>query len=339
LKKHQSFILIFLLFIGFHTSAQTDFTEIDNRVANIGFSPKDNLSENITLDFKTDLEKVRAIFVWITDNIIYDFELYESDKLKEEFYISEDNVIDKTLERKKAICSGYSLLFKKLCNDVNIECKVVNGYSKQWLDSFVSKNVPDHAWNAVKINDKWYLIDATWASKNDFNNERNDFWFLTNPEYFVYSHFPKNEKWTLLNNGITKEKFDQLPTITDKSFFEDNIKIIHPTKNTIEVGKNRTFKIILKTNSTYRNVTLRGFPWETYASKNNLKYPSSEEYFKLSPDEMSKYDLIIPSIEIVKTKIIDDRIIVEARVISENIKEFDIVVAGNSIATIKVNLN
>ncbi|WP_308994027.1 transglutaminase domain-containing protein [Mariniflexile litorale] len=338
MNKHQSYILIFLLFIGFISKAQSEFNEIDKRVADIGFFPKDKLAEKITSELNTDLEKVRALFVWITDNITYDFELYESEKLKEEFYISEVNVINKTLERKKAICSGYSLLFKKLCDDLDIECEVVSGYSKQWLDSFVSKNVSDHAWNAVKIDNKWFLIDNTWASKNENNVERDDFWFMTNPEFFVYSHYPENEKWTLLENGLTKEQFDQLPTITDRSFFEDGIKILVPTTKVIDVEKSRIIRVELETNNTERWISLRGYPWETYASKNNLEFPSDEEYAKLTSEERNKYNQVIPSVEIIKTEIVDNRIMIEARLTSENIKEFEIVVEGNNIATIKVNL-
>lgn len=338
MNKHQSFILFFLLFIGSISNAQSDFADIDNRVANIGFSTKDKLAEKITSEFKTDLDKVRAIFVWITDNISYDEELYESEKLQKEFYISESNVIDKTLERKKAICSGYSLLFKKLCNDIAIECEVISGYSKQWLDSFISKNVSDHAWNAVKIDGKWFLIDSTWASKNEFTNERDEFWFMTKPEFFIYSHYPEDEKWTLIEGGLTKEEFEQLPTITDKSFFTDGIEILVPSKKEIDVEKNRIINVELRTNNTERWISLRGYPWETYATKNNLEFPSNDEYSKLSDEEKNKFSLLIPSVEITKKEIVDNKIIIEAQITSENIKEFDIVVAGNTIATIKVNL-
>ena len=37
-------------------------------------------------------------------------------------------------------------------NRLNIPCKVVSG---------VSKGQP-HAWNQIKINGKWYFVDATW---------------------------------------------------------------------------------------------------------------------------------------------------------------------------------
>ena len=50
------------------------------------------------------------------------------------------------------MCEGYALAYKYYMNRLNIPCKVVSG---------VSKGQP-HAWNQIKINGKWYFVDATW---------------------------------------------------------------------------------------------------------------------------------------------------------------------------------
>lgn len=338
MNKLKLLISITFLFIGFLSIAQSDFTDIDNRAKNIGFSPKNELAKNITTGFKTDIEKIRALYIWVTENISYDFELLENEELQTEFYISEENVIDKTLERKKAICSGYSLLFKKLCTDLGIECETVGGFSKQWMDSFLSKRVSDHAWNVVKIENNWYFIDTTWASKNEFNEERDDFWFFTKPESFIYSHYPENEKWTLLDYNISKDEFDQLPVINDRSFFEDQILVIYPIAETIVVDKDRIIKLELQTKNTNRSISLLGYPWETYASKNNLKFPSDAEYSKLSAEEAARYNQVIPSLEIIKQEPIDDKLLIEAKVTSEGLKKFEVYVEGNAIAKFKVIL-
>lgn len=338
MNKLKLLISITFLFIGFLSNAQSDFTEIDNHVKNIGFSPKNELAKNITKGFKTDLEKIRALYIWVAENISYDFELLESEKLQTDFYISEDYVIDKTLERKKAICSGYSLLFKKLCTDLGIECETVSGFSKQWMDSFLSKTVSDHAWNVVKIKDKWYFIDTTWASKNEFSEERDDFWFFTKPEFFIYSHYPENENWTLLDYSISKDEFDQLPVINDRSFFDDQILVLYPKTKTIVVDKDRIIKLKLQTKNTNRAISLLGYPWETYASKNNLEFPSDAEYSKLSAEEAARYNQVIPSLEIIKQEPIDDKLLIEAKVTSEGLKKFEVYVEGNAIAKFKVVL-
>ncbi len=37
----------------------------------------------------------------------------------------------------------------------------------------------------------------------------NEFYFCTNPSYFIYSHYPSEEKWQLLDNPINEKEFDK----------------------------------------------------------------------------------------------------------------------------------
>ena len=55
---------------------------------------------------------------------------------------------------KKAICDG--------CNCCNLECLIVDGYIGD-----INEN-RYHAWNLVKVDNEWYIVDATWSlGKND----------------------------------------------------------------------------------------------------------------------------------------------------------------------------
>ena len=47
-----------------------------------------------------------------------------------------------------SVCEGYAKAYKYLLNSVDIECEII-----------VSAT---HAWNAVKLEDKWYYVDCTW---------------------------------------------------------------------------------------------------------------------------------------------------------------------------------
>lgn len=61
----------------------------------------------------------------------------------------------------KAVCEGFSKAFKFLMNAMDMKCIVVNGYA-DW--DYAS----GHAWNIVKMNNKPYHVDVTWAiSRND----------------------------------------------------------------------------------------------------------------------------------------------------------------------------
>ena len=55
------------------------------------------------------------------------------------------------------ICDGYSKAFYFLCRANGIECIIIKGTSINQ-----SGNIEDHAWNKVKVNGKWYVMDVTW---------------------------------------------------------------------------------------------------------------------------------------------------------------------------------
>src|SRR5690606_29018078 len=130
LKKTAFYILTVLLLIAHNGYSQSDFKKIDEYAKSIDYIENKSLAKELTKNSTTELEKVRAIFIWITDNIEYDFELYKSPELQDEIYTSEANIIEHTLKSKKAICSGYSFLFKSLCDEIGIESVSITGFSK-----------------------------------------------------------------------------------------------------------------------------------------------------------------------------------------------------------------
>lgn len=101
MKKITYYIFTILILITTKGFSQSDFSKIDEYARSIEYNPNKSLAKELTKNFTTDLEKVRAIFVWITDNIEYDFELFQSPELQEEIYTSTNDVIDHTLNTKK----------------------------------------------------------------------------------------------------------------------------------------------------------------------------------------------------------------------------------------------
>ena len=84
----------------------------------------------------------------------------------------------------------------------------------------------DHAWNAVKINGAWYLLDSTWGAgytdeQNNFVFDFDDEYFLMPPEQFIYTHFPEDAKWQLLSTPISNNEFADLPDVQRRFFSYD----------------------------------------------------------------------------------------------------------------------
>jgi transglutaminase/protease-like cytokinesis protein 3 len=152
---------------------------------------------------QTDHEKFRAIFRWITDNIEYS-------------YSNRTANVDIVFKKKKGVCIGNAVLLHKMCYCAGIDCEIVSGFTKrEYLDIGQKLKESTHAWSAVKLYDKWYLCDPTWAAGNydtkrkiKFEKKFKEFYFLTPPKLFEYKHFPEEEKWFLNENHISKKTLE-----------------------------------------------------------------------------------------------------------------------------------
>ncbi len=106
------------------------------------------LREIIT-DKMTDYEKVVAIYEYLVEAVSYDYDAYYLGAGKENtcYYL------EGVFERGRAVCDGKTKAFVLLCGIEGIEC--VRGFGDS-LDGGTG-----HAWNYVKISDRWYLVDTT----------------------------------------------------------------------------------------------------------------------------------------------------------------------------------
>ena len=139
-------------------SQNNDFSEVDNYVESLKVD-KDisisDLTKKLTMPFSSDLLKTRAIFYWIASNIEYDHG--DNETTSRTSYPSVKEKINDTYNFRKGECRGYSHLFKYMLELSGIKSTVITGYSRTDLKNCFPHN-PDHAWNSVKIEDKWYLI-------------------------------------------------------------------------------------------------------------------------------------------------------------------------------------
>ncbi|XP_013383528.1 kyphoscoliosis peptidase [Lingula anatina] len=173
-----------------------NFDEIDNHAINTPSSETSslqNLVNHLLRPCRSDLDRVRVFFRWITHNIRYDLENFLAGNPT-----SISSECEDVLRSRKASCDGYSNLFLQMCKLSGIQAKKIRGYSKGYGyipgQSFQGKD-SDHAWNAVFLENTWRLIDCTWGTGHvtqdkQFKFVLEDFWFLTDPEELIYSHFP-----------------------------------------------------------------------------------------------------------------------------------------------------
>ncbi|MGB1043434.1 MAG: hypothetical protein ACPGU6_08575, partial [Tenacibaculum sp.] len=114
-----------LLFVKVSFGQQSDFSHIN-------FTKADNIAKlykskrllelnkttyNLTKNLSTDVEKLRAIYVWICNNIANDFSLYSLNERKRKKYVKDSlklqdwnskfkkKLFKKLLKKKKTICT------------------------------------------------------------------------------------------------------------------------------------------------------------------------------------------------------------------------------------------
>jgi len=142
-------------------------------------------AQSITKGCTTDLEKLKAIYDWVTENIYYDMGVFENPSG------NTDVSAEATYYNKKSVCSGYANLTEALCHSVGIPCRVVSGFAmgmnsdilfdnvwKEYQAYLTTKDITafrkkagafsNHAWNEAFVNGRWIVLDTTWGSNNEY---------------------------------------------------------------------------------------------------------------------------------------------------------------------------
>ncbi|XP_063405085.1 uncharacterized protein LOC134688356 isoform X2 [Mytilus trossulus] len=198
----------------------------------------ETLAKYLAKPANNDIEVVRALYVWICENIRYNTNAFFGGNLS-----SLDTSGKGVLTSKSSVCAGYANLLESLCQALDITCKHISGYAKGYghnLGEIITfSQDTDHAWNAVRLEGVWRFIDTTWGAgyvdKNqEFIKKFNNFYFLTSPENFIYDHFPyfnsnieESKKWQLLEKPISIEEYAK-KIKPSKEARQYGIKFSHP---------------------------------------------------------------------------------------------------------------
>jgi hypothetical protein len=318
--------------------------KMDSRVRNVG---KD-LMDKIFIDPENTLQlvvaklvaglsdqflKAKVLHDWICDNISYDVETAFERANRRQDYVS-------VLKNKKAVCVGYTNLYNQMCRLASIESIGIDGYSKGFgYKGYIGSN-PDHDWNAVKLNNKWYLVDVTWDAghvdyKAYIKNYSTDYLFLDSRP-FLYSHLPSDDKYQFYAPVISSSQFVEEPYIAGVYFrYSLELKSDVPYYNN-SIDDNFSFDLGVKnTNveltSTVRNEQERpieGASWQG-KSGNTVSFvfdvPNTQEYkglvfARMKNDKRIQEKIAINTFEDKTLPMLDD--LITNKKITEKEKEY-----------------
>ena len=128
---------------SYYNSSFYTQSQVNNAIKNIEEISNDILNETSSNTYK----KVQQIHDWLVDNLEYEQSLTGTNIRN----------IYGAFEEKEVVCEGYAKAFKYLLDEAGIENIIVVGYGTNTTGS-----TEEHAWNYVKLNNKWYAVDVTW---------------------------------------------------------------------------------------------------------------------------------------------------------------------------------
>ncbi len=214
------FLLLFFTFSLLLHAQRSDFKDIDFQKADkIAKRHKGEelfnlpiLVLRLTAQLDTDVERFRAIYYWVTHNISGDYNLMTTNEQTHKKLHNNPSALHQwstqyrkeifTILRKekKTLCTGYAYLIKELANLAGLECEIIHGFGNMNPLKFETTAIPNHSWNAIKLDGNWYVCDATWSSgiinmetyRFEFNYD--DSFFLMAPLEFAKTHIPFTKK-------------------------------------------------------------------------------------------------------------------------------------------------
>ena len=209
--------------------ANTDLSNAVNQWSTV--NTKEELVANIKACGKNDLENAWLLFCWIGKNIRYDLQC-------------KNNAAESVFRERVGVCRGFVSLYHECCSLLSIECLEISGYAKQaFLKSGENLQKSPHAWNAIVLDRYTYLVDPTWgAGGGDGSNQLEEFYFLTSPEEFIYTHYCTGHQ--LLDPEINKEDFLSLP-VMKSTYYRFKLNLLSPKQGFNQTSEN-LFKITIR---------------------------------------------------------------------------------------------
>lgn len=140
--------------------------------------------------YKSDVQRLRAIFTWVSEKIAWDDPVDELE-------------IDmrRILQTRRASPQEVACLVKDMCAAVGLHAETIQGFLKTPGEVAEVDSVfrPNHWWNTVLVDGEWRVLDCSLASptnprRSQFittNTTATESWyFLARPLEICYTHIP-----------------------------------------------------------------------------------------------------------------------------------------------------
>lgn len=184
-----------------------------------------NLAQGyICRPYKSDVQRLRAIFTWISEKIAWEEPL-------------EEHEVDlkRVVNMKRGCPQEVAFLVQEMCSAVGLHADVIRGYLKnpgEHLD-LTALSRPNHWWNSILIDGEWRFMDCSLASPTNpkrtqyvtTNSQHAESWyFLTRPLELCYTHIPLHPEEQHICPPISPDVLLALPAVSP-AFFKNSMQM------------------------------------------------------------------------------------------------------------------
>jgi transglutaminase-like putative cysteine protease len=197
-------------------------------------TPQDELSIDAVARFiaareSDDFHRVKALHDWVVTRLRYD-------KATAAIHTRNGRAPQdaaSVFAARTGVCEGYARLM--------VAFGQVTGDRIVYLTGDVREKTGEaaptgHAWNAVELRGRWYLVDTTWddPTMNDGSDAyRTDYLFIP-PSLAIFDHFPDEPRWQLLATPLGRGDFLRQP-LARPTLAKEGLTLVNPERSTVEV--------------------------------------------------------------------------------------------------------
>ncbi|MDE5860894.1 MAG: leucine-rich repeat protein, partial [Ruminococcus sp.] len=147
----------------------------------------EKITDEITNENMSDVQKIKAIHDWICENTVYDDNTIMDRKNHNDASIFMND---------STVCEGYTRIANIMYNTAGIESYYVE-----------SKN---HAWNIVRAGNNYFHVDTTWDDGDNVSYN----WFMKSDEELIESGGSHEKWWADIPSSLHSFQKDKLPECT-----------------------------------------------------------------------------------------------------------------------------
>lgn len=205
-----------------------------------GMNPQDETSiaavaQYIRAREPEPFKRVKALHDWVVTRLEYDL-----DSLKPRQRKPQD--ANSVFLGRVAVCEGYARLLVELGRLTGDQIVYIGGDVREENGAAAPVG---HAWNGVKVNGLWYLMDATWddpvGPDGKSRSYRTDYLFIP-PDVAIFSHFPDDARWQLLPAKLSRGDFLRQP-FARPGIAKEQLTLERPERASVDVTDSVAFEV------------------------------------------------------------------------------------------------